>query len=91
MLIIHVPYLRRQAALTEVAYELNVMEVKLEAGIHHVDLSSPTTHIASKLPIIMEEVGEVAKAVNDGESNAALRKELAQVAACAIATMESLR
>jgi NTP pyrophosphatase (non-canonical NTP hydrolase) len=43
-----------------------------------------------KLPILLEEVGEVAKALNEGDDLASLQAELVQVAAVAVAWAESL-
>ena len=42
------------------------------------------------LSILTEEVGEVAKAINDEEDIAALRAELVQVAAVAVAWVEDI-
>lgn len=43
-----------------------------------------------KLAVLTEEVGEVARCLCDGDSNARLREELVQVAAVAMAWLESL-
>lgn len=45
---------------------------------------------ALKLAVLTEEVGEVARCICDGDSNARLREELVQVAAVATAWLESL-
>lgn len=43
-----------------------------------------------KLAILLEEVGEVAKALNEGDDLASLQDELVQVAAVAIAWSEGI-
>ncbi len=43
-----------------------------------------------KLTILVEEVGEVAKSINDGDDLASRQAELIQVAAVAVAWAESL-
>ncbi len=42
------------------------------------------------LPVLVEEVGEVARALNDNESLGNLRKELIQCAAMCVAWVEAL-
>ena len=44
----------------------------------------------AKLAILMEEVGEVARAINDRQSRDELRAELVQVAAVAVAWLEAM-
>lgn len=44
-----------------------------------------------RLAALMEEVGEVARAVHDGESDERMIEELVQVAAVAVAWVEGIR
>lgn len=50
----------------------------------------PATSDAYRLGVLMEEVGEVGKAIHERERRAALYAELFQVAAVAVAWAESL-
>lgn len=54
------------------------------------DCSSPLVPIMVRLAVLTEEVGEVARAILDGEPDERLRTELIQVAAVAVAIAESL-
>ena len=54
------------------------------------DCSSPDVAMPVKVAVLTEETGEVARAVLDLSSVAALRAELVQVAAVAVAWLESL-
>jgi NTP pyrophosphatase (non-canonical NTP hydrolase) len=51
--------------------------------------SSLTNH--ERLPKLVEEVGEVAMALNDGDDDDRIIEELVQVAAMAVAWIEALR
>lgn len=53
------------------------------------DCSSPNVDPTVKLAVLVEEVGEVARAVLERDS-AGLEKELVQVAAVAVAMLEGL-
>lgn len=53
------------------------------------DCSSPDVPIAAKVAVLSEECGEVARAVLDRDSDA-LRRELTQVAAVAVAWLEGM-
>ena len=55
----------------------------------HGDCSSPNVDQAVKVAVLTEEVGEVARAVLDIQPDQ-LRAELVQVAAVAVAFLESL-
>jgi len=50
----------------------------------------PTVTSGHKLSVLTEEVGEVARALNDNEPKENLKAELIQVAAVAVAWAESL-
>lgn len=54
------------------------------------DCSSPAVEEIVKVAVLTEEVGEVARAVLDREDTDRLRAELVQVAAVAVAWLESL-
>lgn len=51
--------------------------------------ADPLTGNMCKLPVLLEEVGEVAKAINE-RNRAEMKKELVQVAAVAVAWLEAL-
>lgn len=46
---------------------------------------------SDKLVVLVEEVGEVARAIHDGEGDEHLAEELAQVAAVCVAWIETLK
>jgi hypothetical protein len=83
-----------------IAEERNAQEVADSKGFYSVNCSDPETPSESCLPILLEETGEVARAINDmndatsdEEWQAArenLRLELVQVAAVACAWIEAL-
>ena len=50
----------------------------------------PTPARPTPLSVLFEEVGEVAKAINERHDSSALREELVQVAACALAWIEAI-
>ena len=52
--------------------------------------SDPTLDWPLKLAALVEEVGEVARSLKDGEPAERLRSELVQVAAVAVAWLESM-
>ena len=54
------------------------------------DCSSVIVHPITKVAVLVEEVGEVARAVLDKDDDDALRVELIQVAAVAVAWLESM-
>lgn len=58
-------------------------------GFKPGNVEHPETDPRQKLAVLMEEVGEVAKAIIDHESEARVRSELVQVAAVAVAWLES--
>lgn len=73
---------RVQQVLFEVARERKRQEVLRDAGtIGSVDTDG------QRLAVLVEEVGEVARAMNDGKG---LREELIQVAAVAVAWLEAI-
>lgn len=52
------------------------------------DCSSPAVETSTKLAVLVEEVGEVARAYLEVADPAELRRELVQVAAVAVAILE---
>ena len=59
-------------------------------GLKAGNVEHPDTNPHWKLAVLMEEVGEVSKALIDGEPMARVRSELIQVAAVAVAWLESM-
>jgi NTP pyrophosphatase (non-canonical NTP hydrolase) len=55
-----------------------------------IDVEDPNSSNTWKLAVLTEELGEVAKVVVDGSNRVQLRNELTQVAAVAVAWLESL-
>lgn len=78
------------AAIGAVWQERDRQKALLEDGLIHVDMASIEIAQGDKLAILVEEVGEVAKALNEGVTIKELRAELVQVAAVAVAWVESL-
>lgn len=62
----------------------------MNQGKFEFTASDPGISNSLKLPILIEEVGEVAKCINESMSKDELEKELTQVAAVAVAWLESL-
>lgn len=52
-------------------------------------IADDSTELYKKLAILVEEVGEVSRAMLDGKPDD-MRKELVEVAACAVGWLESL-
>jgi hypothetical protein len=85
-------------ALKEVAYERQRQLQLQRLGRFRYTLSDDGLRDSERLACITEEVGEVARnclarraLVSDGDTNdAALRKELCQIAALSVAWMERL-
>lgn len=74
----------RQARLRaegKFAFTLDMVEMPMPDGMPLLSIH--------KYPILAEEVGEVARAMNDGD-DANLKEELVQVAALAVAWLEAL-
>lgn len=90
--------MRRSACLQLIEYERARQDELKAAGRFMYTLADDGLSDAQKLACIMEEVGEVARnvlagagKVTDGDaSDAAQSKELTQIAALALAWMESL-
>lgn len=81
----------REQALAAVSAERDRQQA-LWAGAHawgHGDCSGDGVALAVKVAVLGEEFGEVARAVLERDT-AALRTELVQVAAVAVAMLESL-
>jgi hypothetical protein len=86
---------RLNLVLDAVAFERENQERLHGAGkLPGAHCSDPKVSNASKLAVLVEEIGEVAKQINEGTlpaaSRAHLRKELIQTAAVAVAWAESL-
>jgi hypothetical protein len=81
---------KRSKVAIDVAKERGRHDRLLAAGKIEHDCADPTVPPEIKLPVLLEEVGEVAIAMNDNEPLSNLRTELIQVAAVASAWAESL-
>lgn len=75
--------------LTFDAVDAAFISAQLKHGFDQTP-ASPGMSSWQKLSILVEEVGEVARALNDGESQDALVKELLQTATMALAWVESI-
>jgi hypothetical protein len=64
--------------------------VLLDRGTIPTDCASDGVHDVVKFAVLAEELGEVARAINEGHDAAELRGELVQVAAVATAWVEAL-
>lgn len=78
-----------QDATVAILRERHRQETLRLAGKFDQTCASPAMESAAKLSVLLEEVGEVAHAINENDS-LALRTELVQVAAVAVAWLESL-
>jgi hypothetical protein len=89
------PHIRMVSKFQGITYD-EVDAAFIAAQVKHsLDGEDGTPHNPSmpawrKLSILVEEVGEVARALNDGESRDALAKELMQTATMALAWYESI-
>ncbi len=76
-----------------ILYKIDAERVRQEelrlAGKFRFTCADPTESNSIKLPVLMEEVGEVAKAINERDK-AELKKELIQTAAVCVAWLEAL-
>ena len=78
---------RRQDVLAEVGRERSRQEqLKAEGKFTYTCADAEMTD-GQRLAVLVEEVGEVARAMNDGKG---LREELIQVAAVAVAWVEAI-
>lgn len=77
-------------ALQLVADERARHRVLLDRGTIPTDCASDRVHDVVKFAVLAEELGEVARAINEGDEDEALRGELVQVAAVAAAWIEAL-
>jgi len=78
------------AVLDAVAGERGKQRAAEAGGNLRVDCSNPYIMNEYKLPVLVEEVGEAASEVHEGDDTR-LYNELIQVAAVAVAWAESLR
>lgn len=86
----------RQAKLRDegrFAFTLDMLDVEDvrrydHIGSYPITLATPVTNLM-RYPILAEEVGEVARAMNDGDDEN-MKEELVQVAALAVAWLEAL-
>lgn len=76
--------------LNEVELERDRQEQLFRAGKFPKRVCDPGSGNEYALRVLMEEVGECAKAINEQEPNARLREEVIQVAAVAVAWAEAL-
>ena len=76
-------------ALRAVSDERNRQEELKKAGRFEHTCADPEATDPYRLGVLVEEVGEVAKAINEGDAPG-LKAELAQVAAVAVAWLESI-
>lgn len=76
--------------LRMVRIERDRQDTLIAEGVIPHDLALAYVPSGLKLGVLTEELGEVAKALNDQEGSERLREELVQVAACAVAWAESL-
>lgn len=83
------PEVARAVVLEKVYEERQRQEQLLKEGKFTFTAASEVNN-ALKASILGEEVGEVHKALNDGDDLASLQAELVQVAAVAVAWAESL-
>ena len=82
----------RDQVLAAVSAERN-LQAAMWGGEHDWgvgDCSSTRVPLPIRLAVLLEEVGEVARAILERESPERLRAELVQVAAVAVAIAESL-
>ena len=77
-------------AIVAVAEERERQEELFRLGHLRWTAAHPECPDEKRLSALVEEVGEVARALHDGESPERLREELIQVAAVAVAWVESL-
>lgn len=80
----------RMDVLKDVAFERIKQEQLRVAGKFSHTCASQQLKDGQKLAVLVEEVGEVAKAINESSGSDSLRNELIQVAAVAIAWVESI-
>jgi len=76
--------------LRELAAERVRQELLVESGKHDMSCAHPLKRNCERLGVLMEEVGEVARAINDGEPTGNLRAELVQVAAVCVSWVEAI-
>lgn len=76
--------------LGDVVAERLRQEALAKAGRFPSTAANPALDPAYAFAILSEEVGEVARAIVEAESMAALRTELVQVAAVAVAMIEGI-
>jgi NTP pyrophosphatase (non-canonical NTP hydrolase) len=75
---------------SDTIHHLILLERERQNRLH--PFNNPSTDVSDtfKLSVMIEEVGEVARAILDGEPNTQLMQELVQVAAVATAWLESI-
>lgn len=79
----------KRRTLDSILHERARQEQLRREGKFPFTCADPEIADVLKLPVLGEEFGEVAKAMNEGDADA-LREELIQVAAVAVAWIESL-
>ena len=81
---------RTDVILASIEFERARQTTLLEEGRIPEDVADVTVGDETKLSVLMEEVGEVARELNEGPNFDRLKKELIQVAAVAVAWAESI-
>jgi len=83
---------KRTTVLENVLEERGRQEADCRDGVHPFTCANPKVPSLCKLPVLLEEVGEVAEVLQAPEPDRErLYNELIQVAAAAVAWAESLR
>ncbi len=77
--------MKRKDIWDEIIDERDYQDKKFNRAPHYWPAESE-----EKLAVLTEEVGEVARAINDEQRKARLKRELVQVAATAVAWLEVL-
>lgn len=80
----------RQQALLRVDGERNRQEALKASGRFAHTCADPEMDELERLAVLLEEVGEVARALNESHGIVQLERELCQVAAVAVAWLEGL-
>lgn len=81
---------RTDVILASIEFERARQTTLLEKGLIPEDIADVIVGDETKLSVLMEEVGEVAREINEGPNLDRLKKELIQVAAVAVAWAESI-
>ena len=80
---------RGDAVMAILRERMRQEQLRAEGRFAHT-AADPEMSDTAFLAVLMEEVGEVARAINDGEGAKRLKDELVQVAAVCVARLELL-